>query len=265
MSIGALILAVAVAFPLLIFLMQDRLIFHPQPLAEAQRAELRKRFPAVEEVFLDSEGRKLHAWHVKGTAGAPLVIYFGGNAEEVSWMIEDARDRVPGVGWLLVSYPGYGASEGAPSASNISAAALRWHDYAMQTVAPKKIVAFGRSLGSGAAVFLASQRKLDAVILVTPFDSLVDVAQRYYPFLPVGLMLRHRFDSFDLAPRITTPLLCLIAERDEVIPPAHGERLCEAWGGPKKKIVLQEASHNTTDAHPLFWTSIREFLAQKVH
>ena len=92
-----------------------------------------------------------------------------------------------------------------------------------------------------------------------------DVAQRYYPFLPVSLMLRHRFDSFDLAPRITTPLLRLIAARDEVIPPAHGERLCEAWGGPKNKVVLQEASHNTTDAHPLFWTSIREFLAQKVN
>jgi hypothetical protein len=264
-SIAALILVVAVAFPLLIFLMQDRLIFHPQPLAEAQRAEIRKRYPAVEEVFLDSEGRKLHAWHVKGAAGAPLVIYFGGNAEEVSWMIDDARARVPDAGWLLVSYPGYGASEGAPSAANISADALRWHDYAMQVVKPKRIIAFGRSLGSGAAVFLASQKKLDAVILVTPFDSLVDVARRHYPFLPVGLMLRHRFDSFDLAPRITAPLLCLIAERDEVIPAVHGERLFEAWGGAKKKVFLQEAGHNTTDAHPMFWTSIREFLARKVN
>ena len=98
MSIAALILAVAVAFPLLIFLLQDRLIFHPQPLADTQRAEIRKRFPAVEEVFLDSESRKLHAWHVTGAPGAPLVLYFGGNAEEVSWMIEDARARVPGVG-----------------------------------------------------------------------------------------------------------------------------------------------------------------------
>jgi pimeloyl-ACP methyl ester carboxylesterase len=265
LSIAALILVVAVAFPLLIFLMQDSLIFHPQPLAETQRAEIRKRFPGVEEIFLDSEGRKLHAWHVKGTAGAPLVIYFGGNAEEVSWMIDDARARVPDAGWLLVSYPGYGASEGAPSAANISAAALRWHDYAMQTIKPRKIAAFGRSLGSGAAVFLASQRKLDAVILVTPFDSLADVARRHYPFLPVGLMLRHRFDSVDLAPGITAPLLCLIAERDEVIPAVHGARLCDAWGGMKRKVVLLEAGHNTTDAHPLFWTSIREFFAQKVN
>jgi hypothetical protein len=51
---------------------------------------------------------------------------------------------------------------------------------------------------------------------------------------------------------------------DEVIPPIHAERLFEAWGSPKKKIVLQEAGHNTTDAHPMFWASIREFLAQKV-
>jgi pimeloyl-ACP methyl ester carboxylesterase len=58
--------------------------------------------------------------------------------------------------------------------------------------------------------------------------------------------------------------LCLIAERDEVIPAVHGERLCDAWGGPKRKTVLAAAGHNTTDAHPMFWRSIREFLAQRV-
>mgnify|MGYP000986491471 CR=1 FL=1 len=59
------------------------------------------------------------------------------------------------------------------------------------------------------------------------------------------------------------PLLCLIAERDDVIPPEHGERLFAAWGGPKRKILLEDAGHNTTDAHPLFWPPIREMLAQR--
>ena len=96
MAIAAL---VVIGLPLLMYLGQDSLIFHPQPLAEARRAALASR-PGVESVFIHAaDGARLHAWHVKGD---PLVIYFGGNAEEVSWMLDDAARRAPGVDWLLV-------------------------------------------------------------------------------------------------------------------------------------------------------------------
>jgi hypothetical protein len=253
----ALLAIVAIGFPLLMYLMQDRLLFFPQPLSEARRAEIAGRYPTVREIVLDSEGQKLHAWHIKGD---PLVIYFGGNAEEVSWMIEEAGARTPGVGWLLVSYRGYGASEGAPSEASISADALRWHDFIIQREKPRAVVAFGRSLGSGAAVYLASERKLSAVILVTPFDSLVEVAKHHYPLLPVGLMLRHRFDSAARAPAIKAPLLCIAASRDEVVPALHARKLYEAWGGPKRWIEIEGAGHNSTDGAPIFWQSIGAFL-----
>ena len=107
---------------------------------------------------------------------------------------------------------------------------------------------------------LAAQRPLAGVILATPVDSLAAVAKRYYWYLPVDWMLKHRFDSMERAPRLGAPLLCLIAERDEVIPPEHGERLYAAWGGPKSKVLLAGANHNATDTHPLFWASIRKFL-----
>jgi len=132
-------------------------------------------------------------------------------------------------------------------------------------VDPKRIYAFGRSLGSGVAVALAAERPLAGVILATPFDSLAAVAKRYYWYLPVDWMLKHRFDSAARAPQLKTPLLCIIAERDEVIPAVHAERLFEAWGGAKRKVVLAEAGHNTTDAHPMFWPAIRAFLDQRVH
>jgi len=251
---------VVVGFPLLMFLVQDRLLFFPQPLAQSRRDEIKQRYPAVGEVVLEAENQKLHAWHVKAAPGKPLVIYFGGNAEEVSWMLEDAVTRAPGVGWLLVSHRGYGASEGSPSEAAISADALRWHDYAVKNLGTKDIVAFGRSLGSGAAVFLASERKLAGVILVTPFDSLVAVAEHHYPFLPVSLLLRHRFDSVGRAPKIAAPLLCIAAGQDTVIPVAHARRLYEAWGGPKRWIAIEEAGHNSTDGAPVFWRSITAFL-----
>ena len=251
LSVATIVVVVAIAFPLAMWLLQERLIFLPQPLSEAQRAAIKHRHPAVREVFLESGS---HAWHLPGE---PLVLYFGGNAEDVSWML---ANRLPGVGWLLVNYPGYGASKGAPSEETISADALRWYDLAAKEIKPQKLFVFGRSLGSGPAVLLASERKPAGVILVTPFDSLIEVAKRHYPFLPVRYMLRHQFDSVSRAPRAGAPLLCLAAARDEVIPSSHARKLFDAWHGEKRWIELEEAGHNTTDGHPRFWDSIKSFI-----
>ena len=89
----AIIGVIVIGLPLLLYLAQDSLIFHPRPMAEAQRTALAKRM-SVESVFIEAaDGTRLHAWHVKGD---PLVIYFGGNAEEVSWMLEHVARRAPG-------------------------------------------------------------------------------------------------------------------------------------------------------------------------
>jgi pimeloyl-ACP methyl ester carboxylesterase len=261
-SIVGLVLAIGLAVPLAMWVLQERLIFLPQPLSDARRSEIRSRYPAVREIVEVRDGVKLHAWHVPAAPGAPVVLYFGGNAEDVSWMIEDALTRAPGVGWLLVSYRGYGASEGSPSEATITADALAWHDYAMHELRPERLLVFGRSLGGGAATFVASERAVAGVILVTPFDSLVEVAKRHYPFLPVALMLRHPFDSIGRAPKIAAPLLCIAAARDEVVPAAHARRLYEAWGGPKRWIELEGAGHNDTDSAALFWPSLTAFLRQ---
>jgi len=266
--------AVVVGLPLVVYLAQDSLIFYRQPLTEARRADIAKRFPAVREIFLQTkDGTKLHAWLAAPRGGKPnpLVIYFGGNAEEVSWMLDSIgnpeRGETPNIAWLLVDYRGYGGSEGSPSETALVADAIAFFDHAagLPGVDAKRIYAFGRSLGSGVAVALAAERPVAGLILATPYDSLAAVAKRYYWYLPVDLLLKHRFDSIALAPTLKQSLLCLIAERDEVIPPLHGERLFDAWGGAKRKILLQEAGHNTTDDHPMFWPSIREFLAQKVN
>ena len=244
---------VVVGFPLLMYLAQDSLVFHPQPLTESQRVAVARNSRA-QSIFLDANGTRLHAWHIPGD---PLVIYFGGNAEEVSWMLDEAAPRTPGVGWLLIDYRGYGSSGGSPSERALVADALQWFDH----VKPGgKVYAFGRSLGSGVAVQLAAQRPLAGVILVAPFDSLVEVGKRHYPFLPVGWMLKHRFDSMALAPQITAPLLSVVAMDDEIIPVEHAKRLHDAWGGPKRWVALEGAGHNSTDHAANYWTSIVAFL-----
>src|SRR5207302_8454981 len=101
-----------------------------------------------------------------------------------------------------------------------------------------RILAFGRSLGSGVAVHLAAERKLEGIVLVAPFDSMVHVGRRHYPFLPVDWFLKHRFDSLSLAPRLTTPLLCIVATHDQAIPAEHAQRLYDAWARPKQRVAL---------------------------
>jgi uncharacterized protein len=256
LTAGKIALIIIVGFPLLMYLAQDSLIFHPQPLAAAQRERIAAQRPGVESLFIHAtDGTRLHAWHVKGDT---LVIYFGGNAEEVSWMLDQGARRTPGAGWLLVDYRGYGASGGSPSEAALVADALRWHDEMARQY--QRILVFGRSLGSGVAVQLAAQRPVAGVILVAPFDSLVAVGKRHYPFLPVDWMLKHRFDSAAAAPQIQAPLLCIVAMSDDIIPAAHAQRLYDAWAGPKRWIGLDGAGHNSTDDAANYWTSISSFL-----
>jgi hypothetical protein len=260
LGLGKIALGVAIAFPLLIYLVQDSLIFHPRPLAEAQRAAIAQGAAIESEFIYAEDGTRLHAWHVRAGAAPSLVMYFGGNAEEVSWMLHEAGQRTPAASWLLVDYRGYGSSGGSPSEAALVRDALQWYD--ARAGKYKFVYLFGRSLGSGVAVQLAAQRPVAGVVVVAPFDSMVEVGKHYYPFLPVSWLLRHRFDSLALAPKIRVPLLCLVATRDEIIPAVHSKRLYDAWGGPKRWVGLEGAGHNSVDDATNYWPSIVEFVSK---
>lgn len=260
--IGSLVkiaLVVAIGLPLLAWLFQERMIFFPRPIESrpTQRA-------SVEAVTLTvSEGVKLRGWLVKAAGTrAPLVIYFGGNAEEVSWLVE-AADQFAGWSLLLINYRGYGESEGKPGEKELSEDALAVYDYAQRRVdvAPERIVAMGRSLGSGVAVYLAAHRPVRGVILVSPYDSIIEVARHHYPFLPVSLLLRHRFDSLARVPQIEAPLLCVTAAEDRVIPVARSRALFEAWRGAKTWCQIPLADHDSVAGEPEYWRSIAAFLS----
>jgi len=257
-SLVKVVACVALGVILLIWLFQERMIFFPRPLEHrpAQRSD-------VEEVTLPgADGVRLRGWLVKGKgAPAPLVIYFGGNAEEVSWLVEVAW-KFGGWSLLLVNYRGYGESEGKPGERELLADAIAIHDYARRRpdVDPGRIVAMGRSLGSGVAVYLAAEQSLRGVILASPYDSLGAVAKRHYPFLPISLLLRHRFDSLARAVQIDTPLLCLVAAEDRIIPASHSRALFEAWRGPKTWREVPRADHDSVAGEPEYWSAIADFL-----
>ena len=250
----------------LLYLLQERLIFLPRSLPESTRSALRA-LPGVTEIEVRAaDGTRLHGWlrHGAGAGDSDrpgLVIYFGGNAEEVSGQVFEADALAP---WSLAAfnYRGYGLSEGRPGEDALVADALVIHDRlaAREDVDPARIVVFGRSLGSAVAVPLAAARPVRGVLLVSPFDSLKRVGQRHYPFVPVSLMLRHPFDSLALAPAIDAPLLALAGERDRIVPSPHSRCLHDAWRGPKRWVLLPGADHNRIHLHPGYRPAIRDFL-----
>jgi pimeloyl-ACP methyl ester carboxylesterase len=249
--------------PLVMYLVQDSLLFLPQPLAGPPPATRAAR--PVEALALEAaDGVPLRGWLLPGAARpAPLVVYYGGNAEEVSWQAGEPR-------WprewalALVNYRGYGESGGRPSERALVADALLALDAlrARPDVDPGRVVLFGRSLGSGVAVAVAAARPVAGVILVSPFESMVAVARRHYPWLPVRLLLRHPFDAAARAPAIRAPLLAIAAGRDEVIPPVHSRRLVEAWGGPTRWLEVPGADHDAVGAGPAFWDAVAAFLGE---
>ena len=257
-SIVKIALGVAIGVPLFMWLFQERMIFFPRPV-ESRPAP---RSNVEDVAIVAADGVKLRGWLVKGAGKpAPLVVYFGGNAEEVSWLTGVA-DQFAGWSLLLVNFRGYGESEGKPGEKELLEDGLVIYDYAKRRtdLNSERIVAMGRSLGSGVAVHLAAHRPLQGVILVSPYDSIVEVAKRHYPFLPVSLMLRHRFDSLARAPQVKAPLLCLVAAEDRVIPAPHSRALFEAWSGAKIWREVPHADHDSIAGQPEYWRSIADFL-----
>ena len=248
----------------LLYLLQDRLVFYPQPLPESVERVVDALPDTIELEIEAPDGARLRGWlrHQNAAPAGGVVIYFGGNAEEVSGQILDAAELAP---WSVAAfnYRGYGRSEGDPSEAALVSDALLIYDRltAREDIDEESIVVLGRSLGSGVAVPLAAHRSVRGLILVSPFDSLKSIARKTYPFVPVEPLLRHPFDSLALASRIDAPLLVLAGDRDNLIPAAHSRRLTDAWGGAHRFELLPGAGHNDIHASPRYWQAMREFLA----
>ena len=255
------VVAIAVGIPAAAWLMQDSLIFFPQPLGSTAH------LPAHSAPFAvnSGDGTRLAGWIAQGSAvPAPTVIYFGGNAEEVSYTLADPRWPRE---WSIVAlnYRGYGTSEGKPGERELAADALAIYDAiaARDGVDRNRIVVFGRSLGTALAAHVAAERPVAGVILVSPYDSLAAVGSHHYPFLPVSLLLKHRFDAETDARRCRMPMLTIVASSDSIIPVARSRALYDAWAGPKTWQVVPRSDHNSLGATPDFWRGVGEFLAQR--
>jgi pimeloyl-ACP methyl ester carboxylesterase len=259
LEILKLLLVFFIGATLLLYFFQDRMIFFPQPTAPASQSRY-----AGQAFRLRHGDVTLTGWFFKHEIGPgnPLVVYYGGNAEDVSLNF-DHLGRFNTRSFLFMNYRGYGGSDGKPSEAALLSDALYVIDHvlAAEAIDPSHVVLMGRSLGSGVAVHVAANRQVGGIILVTPFDTLVNVARAHYPIFPVGMLMRHRFDSAALAPSIDIPALFLTASNDQVVPVRLARKLESVWGGPTTAVAVEGTDHNTIETAPLYWESVNAFLS----
>jgi pimeloyl-ACP methyl ester carboxylesterase len=235
----------------LLFLAQRSYIYFPPRASDR---------PGVEVLWLASQGQRLKTW-VVARPGSRALVYFGGNAEDVAGNIGPFSAAFPDRSLYLVNYRGYGGSSGRPSETGLKADALTVFDEVYRQ--HRDVAVIGRSLGSGVAVYLASQRPVERLVLVTAYDSLVNVARAHYRFLPVGLLLRDRYDSASRAPAVTAPVLVVVAGEDEIIPRARSEALAAAFRpGQARTAVIRYMTHNSLDLAPEYLATVSAFLGE---
>jgi pimeloyl-ACP methyl ester carboxylesterase len=201
----------------------------------------------------------LRGWVLNPQAGRP-ILYFGGNAERIEGNREVFARLFPDRSVYLVSYRGYGASEGEPSQAALVADAVALFDHVQARHPGHAVSAIGASLGSGVASQLAAQRPVERLALITPFDSMVATARAHYPLFPVDWLLDERYESDRALLDYRQPVLILHGGRDDIVPEANTLRLVSTLPAPPTVVRVAEAGHNDIDAHPQFAPALAAFM-----
>ena len=234
----------------------QRSLMYPRPDAPASPPPL----PPGSLSFAIGPDRDVEAWFLRPPAEGshfPLLIFMHGNGELIDhWLpaFEELSRR--GIGVLLVEYPGYGRSGGTPNQGSITETVASAYDVAVEIagVDRKAIIAYGRSLGGGAACQLAMIRPISGLILESTFTSLPALASRLgFP----GFLVQDRFPNLEVISTLKIPLMVIHGEHDELIPVEHGEALAEAAGVP---LLRLSCGHNDC---PRPWNEIQSFLERE--
>lgn len=231
-----------------LFVFQRALIYYPQPRTDASAPVL----------SLPVDDQRIEV-STRPHAGPKALIYFGGNAEDVSRSLPAFGAAFPDYALYFLHYRGYGGSSGSPSEEAIARDAMALFDkvYADHP----QIILVGRSLGSGVAVRLASVRPVTKLLLVTPYNSLEELAARQFRWFPVRWLLTDKFESWRYAEHISVPTRLIAAENDEVIPASSTQRLYRHFpAGVATLQVIAGTGHNSISDSPEYFKAMEDGL-----
>lgn len=238
----------------LLWAFQEKLIFYPRSVNHSPPN------PPAEPVEIDRGDAMLRGWVVNAESSGPLIVYFGGNAEEVSRNVHNWAARRATT--VLMNYRGYGDSTGKPGENAMRSDAIAISEWARRRFPDRPLVLFGQSLGSGIAVLTSPTVKPHALILISPYRSLENVVRRTVPLVPVRTLLRHRFDAETATAHLPRTLV-LASERDEIIGFKENQAMVASINASAKlpvELRRFRVGHNRFFNHSSVWQAVDEFL-----
>jgi hypothetical protein len=232
------------------------LIFHPRKANPFVVHPWKKNKLSVH--YQDSP---LHGWFFESGENRPLIIYFGGNAEDVSYNFETVP-RFPNISILFMTYRGYGDTPGKPSQHKVFTDALATYDYLINVrkIQPSQIFLMGRSIGSSVASYVASQRSAKGLILVTPFDRIMNVANQIWLFKPFAWILRRNFNTLEYMKKAKVNTLVLTARMDEVVPKSSSNNLLNSCPDKISHLEIHSADHQIIHGFDEYYQAINDFV-----
>lgn len=230
-----------------LYLVQRDFIYFP---VQATNSTLQQR-------LFKNDGHVIKA-SVLNRGNDKAIIYFGGNAEVVEFNAVTFSRLFSNYTVYLVNYRGYGGSTGEPTEEGIYSDALHVHE--MISKEHGKVSIIGRSLGSAVATYVASKRVVHKLVLITPFDSIQNVAQSLYPIYPMSILLKDKHDSFSRVKAISAETLVIAAEQDRIIEMDHTRRLVEGFDKEVLFHVIKGAGHNDISAYPGYVGVLGDFM-----
>ena len=248
---SVLIILFIMIFPKFI---EKGLIFHPDKSNDTATPDIHG-IEYDDVIFQTEDGLNLNGWFVPGKKTSPdtdlhTLLWFHGNAGNINRRLDNIKmiyERVP-VNVFIIDYRQYGRSEGKVSEQGtyLDARAALAYLHSRKEINREKIIFFGRSLGSAVAVELALNEKCRALILETPFTSILEMGKKLYPFLPVSLLLKTKYDSLAKIRNIKVPILVMHGDKDALVPFEHGKKLYDMANEPKEFYTIPGAGHNDT-------------------
>jgi pimeloyl-ACP methyl ester carboxylesterase len=243
-SILSIVVGVYVGLCGVMYFMQRSMIYMPTPATASHDGA----------IVLDVPGATLRI-SSQPHDGPKAVLYFGGNAEDVASSVPELAAAFPDRAIYALHYRGYSGSGGTPSEAAFRSDATAV--FAMVHARHPDVLVIGRSLGTSLAIQLAAEQPVSRLVLITPFRSILEIARRVVPFLPVRWLLRDPYQSWRYAAKVPCPTTIIAASHDEVVPAVDTRQLFEDFKpGVATFIMIQNADHNSVSLTPEFWDAL---------
>ena len=240
-----------------IFFYQRKLLYHPSENNYLDETNLNHK---IEKIYIQSD-TELVSWYYNNNKSYKTILFFHGNAGKLDNRVYKLNELAKlNINYLIVAYRGFSGNQGKPSEDGIykdSNAAKKWLNE--NGINDKNIILYGESLGTAVAVDLASKNNFAGIILESPFTSMIKLAKKYYPYLPVTILLKDKYESENKLKKINAPILIMHGKKDTIVPFEMGEEMFNKSNNPKFKY-FNEVDDHMMDYNKELISSIKDFI-----